>query len=212
MHQHRKETYVCHKGIARFSTDFFIPRWIFTCNSFYIYIIIWTKSSSLLCAAQLSSLATLPPADRQLREPSLLSKRASVEAWLTREANTLQKYRLVHTHTHAYTHAHTHTHTHTRTHARTHTHTHTHTHTRTHTHTHTRMHAHTHTHIHTRTHTLRVNSVHGISIIQHSDCNFSSICFKRAYCKHCSIIDYSSKVFYVIFFKEINTFNQQRYI
>lgn len=45
--------------------------------------------------AQLSSLATLPPADRQLREPALLSKRATVETWLTREANTLQKYRLV---------------------------------------------------------------------------------------------------------------------
>lgn len=45
--------------------------------------------------AQLTSLATLPPADRQLREPALLSKRATVEAWLTREANTLQKYRLV---------------------------------------------------------------------------------------------------------------------
>uniref|UniRef100_A0A671T863 Signal transducer and activator of transcription n=1 Tax=Sinocyclocheilus anshuiensis TaxID=1608454 RepID=A0A671T863_9TELE len=53
---------------------------------------------SLRIQAQLSSLATLPPADRQLREPSLLSKRATVEAWLTREANTLQKYRLVHTH------------------------------------------------------------------------------------------------------------------
>lgn len=50
--------------------------------------------------AQLSSLTTLPPADRQLREPALLSKRATVEAWLTREANTLQKYRLVrHEHT-----------------------------------------------------------------------------------------------------------------
>lgn len=46
-------------------------------------------------SAQLTSLATLPPADRQLREPTLLSKRATVEAWLTREANTLQKYRLV---------------------------------------------------------------------------------------------------------------------
>lgn len=45
--------------------------------------------------AQLTSLSTLPPADRQLREPALLSKRATVEAWLTREANTLQKYRLV---------------------------------------------------------------------------------------------------------------------
>lgn len=46
-------------------------------------------------SAQLTSLATLPPADRQLREPALISKRATVEAWLTREANTLQKYRLV---------------------------------------------------------------------------------------------------------------------
>lgn len=45
--------------------------------------------------AQLSSLSTLPPADRLLREPTLQSKRATVEAWLTREANTLQKYRLV---------------------------------------------------------------------------------------------------------------------
>uniref|UniRef100_A0A8C6SPY2 Signal transducer and activator of transcription n=1 Tax=Neogobius melanostomus TaxID=47308 RepID=A0A8C6SPY2_9GOBI len=49
---------------------------------------------SLRIQAQLSSLASLPPADRQLREPALLSKRATVEAWLTREANTLQKYRL----------------------------------------------------------------------------------------------------------------------
>uniref|UniRef100_A0A674CZT9 Signal transducer and activator of transcription n=1 Tax=Salmo trutta TaxID=8032 RepID=A0A674CZT9_SALTR len=49
---------------------------------------------SLRIQAQLTSLATLPPADRQLREPTLLSKRATVEAWLTREANTLQKYRL----------------------------------------------------------------------------------------------------------------------
>uniref|UniRef100_A0A8C4HT97 Signal transducer and activator of transcription n=1 Tax=Dicentrarchus labrax TaxID=13489 RepID=A0A8C4HT97_DICLA len=49
---------------------------------------------SLRIQAQLTSLATLPPADRQLREPALLSKRATVETWLTREANTLQKYRL----------------------------------------------------------------------------------------------------------------------
>uniref|UniRef100_A0A3P9ADF0 Signal transducer and activator of transcription n=1 Tax=Esox lucius TaxID=8010 RepID=A0A3P9ADF0_ESOLU len=49
---------------------------------------------SLRIQAQLTSLATLPPADRQLREPTLLSKRATVETWLTREANTLQKYRL----------------------------------------------------------------------------------------------------------------------
>ncbi|KAF3846000.1 hypothetical protein F7725_003078 [Dissostichus mawsoni] len=35
---------------------------------------------SLRIQAQLTSLATLPPADRQLREPALLSKRATVEA------------------------------------------------------------------------------------------------------------------------------------
>uniref|UniRef100_A0A3Q4MZX5 Signal transducer and activator of transcription n=1 Tax=Neolamprologus brichardi TaxID=32507 RepID=A0A3Q4MZX5_NEOBR len=49
---------------------------------------------SMRIQAQLASLATLPPADRQLREPALLSKKNTVEAWLTREANTLQKYRL----------------------------------------------------------------------------------------------------------------------
>ncbi|XP_015217367.1 signal transducer and activator of transcription 5B isoform X2 [Lepisosteus oculatus] len=49
---------------------------------------------SLRIQAQLTSLSTLPPADRLLREPSLQTKRATVEAWLTREANTLQKYRL----------------------------------------------------------------------------------------------------------------------
>uniref|UniRef100_A0A8C9WE67 Signal transducer and activator of transcription n=1 Tax=Scleropages formosus TaxID=113540 RepID=A0A8C9WE67_SCLFO len=49
---------------------------------------------SLRIQAQLTSLANLPPAERQLREPSLQNKRATVEAWLTREANTLQKYRL----------------------------------------------------------------------------------------------------------------------
>uniref|UniRef100_A0A8C2ZSP2 Signal transducer and activator of transcription 5a n=1 Tax=Cyclopterus lumpus TaxID=8103 RepID=A0A8C2ZSP2_CYCLU len=49
---------------------------------------------SLRIQAQLTSLSALPPADRQLREPALLNKRATVEAWLTREANTLQKYRL----------------------------------------------------------------------------------------------------------------------
>lgn len=53
------------------------------------------SSPPLPSLAQLTSLATLPPADRQLREPALLSKRATVETWLTREANTLQKYRLV---------------------------------------------------------------------------------------------------------------------
>ncbi|MGH0121986.1 UNVERIFIED_CONTAM: hypothetical protein FKN15_000527 [Acipenser sinensis] len=49
---------------------------------------------SLRIQAQLSSLSTLPPADRLLREPALQTKRATVDAWLTREANTLQKYRL----------------------------------------------------------------------------------------------------------------------
>ncbi|KAL0992780.1 hypothetical protein UPYG_G00098300 [Umbra pygmaea] len=49
---------------------------------------------SLRIQAQLTSLASLPPADRQQREPALLNKRATVETWLTREANTLQKYRL----------------------------------------------------------------------------------------------------------------------
>ncbi|KTG37841.1 hypothetical protein cypCar_00017494 [Cyprinus carpio] len=56
--------------------------------------ILYTEQRLVREATNLSSLATLPPADRQLREPSLLSKRATVEAWLTREANTLQKYRL----------------------------------------------------------------------------------------------------------------------
>ncbi len=45
--------------------------------------------------AQLSSLSSLTPAERSQRETTLQSKRATVEAWLTREASTLQKYRLV---------------------------------------------------------------------------------------------------------------------
>ncbi|XP_066554522.1 signal transducer and activator of transcription 5B isoform X1 [Amia ocellicauda] len=49
---------------------------------------------SLRIQAQLTSLSTLPLPDRQLREPSLQAKRATVESWLTREATTLQKYRL----------------------------------------------------------------------------------------------------------------------
>ncbi|TKS90280.1 Signal transducer and activator of transcription 5B [Collichthys lucidus] len=44
--------------------------------------------------AQLSSLSSLTPAERTQRETTLQSKRATVEAWLTREASTLQKYRL----------------------------------------------------------------------------------------------------------------------
>uniref|UniRef100_A0A1A8HK36 Signal transducer and activator of transcription 5.1 n=1 Tax=Nothobranchius korthausae TaxID=1143690 RepID=A0A1A8HK36_9TELE len=53
---------------------------------------------NLRIQAQLSSLSSLPPEDRAQREPALVSKRATVEAWLTREASTLQKYRLVCTH------------------------------------------------------------------------------------------------------------------
>lgn len=49
--------------------------------------------------AQLSSLASLSPAERAQRETSLQSRKATLEAWITREANTLQKYRQV-THTH----------------------------------------------------------------------------------------------------------------
>uniref|UniRef100_A0A672GXS4 Signal transducer and activator of transcription n=1 Tax=Salarias fasciatus TaxID=181472 RepID=A0A672GXS4_SALFA len=49
---------------------------------------------NLRIQAQLSSLSSLPPAERSQRETSLQSKRATVEAWLTREATTLQKHRL----------------------------------------------------------------------------------------------------------------------
>uniref|UniRef100_A0A7N6AGS9 Signal transducer and activator of transcription n=1 Tax=Anabas testudineus TaxID=64144 RepID=A0A7N6AGS9_ANATE len=49
---------------------------------------------NLRIQAQLSSLSSLPPAERTQRETTLQSKRATVEAWLTREATTLQKYRL----------------------------------------------------------------------------------------------------------------------
>ncbi|XP_022541159.1 signal transducer and activator of transcription 5B isoform X2 [Astyanax mexicanus] len=48
---------------------------------------------SLRIQAQLSSLTSLPPAERVQRETSLQSRKATLEAWLTREANTLQKYR-----------------------------------------------------------------------------------------------------------------------
>ncbi|KAL7869872.1 hypothetical protein AOLI_G00138600 [Acnodon oligacanthus] len=48
---------------------------------------------SLRIQAQMSSLASLPPAERVQRETSLQSRKATLEAWLTREANTLQKYR-----------------------------------------------------------------------------------------------------------------------
>uniref|UniRef100_A0A665X8S9 Signal transducer and activator of transcription n=1 Tax=Echeneis naucrates TaxID=173247 RepID=A0A665X8S9_ECHNA len=49
---------------------------------------------SLRIQAQLSSLSSVPPAERTQRETTLQSKRATVEAWLAREASTLQKYRL----------------------------------------------------------------------------------------------------------------------
>ncbi|KAJ3607510.1 hypothetical protein NHX12_024561 [Muraenolepis orangiensis] len=42
----------------------------------------------------ISSLASLPLAERTPSETTLQSKRATVEAWLTREVTTLQKYRL----------------------------------------------------------------------------------------------------------------------
>uniref|UniRef100_A0A8C4NUH4 Signal transducer and activator of transcription n=1 Tax=Dicentrarchus labrax TaxID=13489 RepID=A0A8C4NUH4_DICLA len=49
---------------------------------------------NLRIQAQLSSLSSVPAAERTQRETTLQSKRATVEAWLTREASTLQKYRL----------------------------------------------------------------------------------------------------------------------
>uniref|UniRef100_A0A4W5NQ92 Signal transducer and activator of transcription n=1 Tax=Hucho hucho TaxID=62062 RepID=A0A4W5NQ92_9TELE len=49
---------------------------------------------NLRLQAQLSSLSAVPAEERTQRETSLQAKRATVEAWLTREANTLQKYRL----------------------------------------------------------------------------------------------------------------------
>ncbi|XP_017338848.1 signal transducer and activator of transcription 5B [Ictalurus punctatus] len=48
---------------------------------------------SLRIQAQLSSLASLTPAERVQRETSLQSRKATLEAWITREANTLQKHR-----------------------------------------------------------------------------------------------------------------------
>ncbi|XP_061565284.1 signal transducer and activator of transcription 5B-like isoform X1 [Cololabis saira] len=49
---------------------------------------------SLRIQAQQSGLSSLPPTERSQRESSLQSKRNTVESWLTREAATLQKYRL----------------------------------------------------------------------------------------------------------------------
>uniref|UniRef100_A0A3Q2CPG1 Signal transducer and activator of transcription n=1 Tax=Cyprinodon variegatus TaxID=28743 RepID=A0A3Q2CPG1_CYPVA len=49
---------------------------------------------NLRIQAQLTSLPSVPLAERKQREAALQSKRATVEAWLAREASTLQKYRL----------------------------------------------------------------------------------------------------------------------
>ncbi|XP_056626631.1 signal transducer and activator of transcription 5B isoform X1 [Triplophysa dalaica] len=48
---------------------------------------------SLRIQAQLSSSSSAAPAERVQRETSLQSRKSTLEAWLTREANTLQKYR-----------------------------------------------------------------------------------------------------------------------
>lgn len=48
---------------------------------------------SLRIQAQIVSLASLPPTERAQREASLQSRKSTLETWLTREANTLQKYR-----------------------------------------------------------------------------------------------------------------------
>lgn len=48
---------------------------------------------SLRIQAQLTSLSSLPPAERVQRETTLQGKRTTLDAWLTREVNTLQKLR-----------------------------------------------------------------------------------------------------------------------
>ncbi|XP_056325797.1 signal transducer and activator of transcription 5B isoform X2 [Danio aesculapii] len=48
---------------------------------------------SLRIQAQIVSLASLPPTERAQREAGLQSRKSTLETWLTREANTLQKYR-----------------------------------------------------------------------------------------------------------------------
>ncbi|KAH0626810.1 hypothetical protein JD844_002039 [Phrynosoma platyrhinos] len=49
---------------------------------------------SLRLQAQLTQLAQLNPQERMAREPTLQQKKASLEAWLHREAQTLQQYRV----------------------------------------------------------------------------------------------------------------------
>lgn len=45
--------------------------------------------------AQFSQLSQLGPQERLSRETTLQQKKASLEAWLHREAQTLQQYRVV---------------------------------------------------------------------------------------------------------------------
>lgn len=45
--------------------------------------------------AQFSQLSQLGPQERMSRETTLQQKKASLEAWLHREAQTLQQYRVV---------------------------------------------------------------------------------------------------------------------
>ncbi|XP_023573906.1 signal transducer and activator of transcription 5B [Octodon degus] len=50
---------------------------------------------SLRVQAQFAQLAQLSPQERLSREPALQQKQATLEAWLQREAQTLQRYRVV---------------------------------------------------------------------------------------------------------------------
>lgn len=50
---------------------------------------------SLPLPAQFTQLSQLNPQERMTREPTLQQKKASLEAWLHREAQTLQQYRVV---------------------------------------------------------------------------------------------------------------------
>lgn len=75
-----------------------LPYSTFKVTVFILKLTVFSGSDCYLLPvllAQLSSLSSLPPAERTQRETTLQSKRATVEAWLTREASTLQKYRLV---------------------------------------------------------------------------------------------------------------------
>lgn len=52
-------------------------------------------SVSITSTAQFSQLSQLSPQERMPREATLQQRQASLEAWLQREAQTLQQYRLV---------------------------------------------------------------------------------------------------------------------